>query len=155
MNLNKFNEWFTLLSNIGVLAGILFLAFEIQQNSNIARTSEYRENVEAIAEFRSMAISDPEFFRTMQAYARGTLDTRDEFEVRRYLYAVSNLFGTFDSAFQAWQNGMMDANGWERFRLGMCKNYDSLKLNNEGFVGLDLTPEFSDYMLSACTDESF
>jgi hypothetical protein len=37
MNLEKLNHWLTLLANIGVLAGIVFLAIEINQNTNIMK----------------------------------------------------------------------------------------------------------------------
>ena len=35
MNLDKFNKWLTLLTNLGVLAGIIFLGMELQQNSRM------------------------------------------------------------------------------------------------------------------------
>ena len=34
MNLEKLNQWLTLTANVGVLVGIIFLAIEIQQNTN-------------------------------------------------------------------------------------------------------------------------
>jgi hypothetical protein len=35
MDIDKINKWLTLFSNIGVLAGILFLGLEIEQNSEL------------------------------------------------------------------------------------------------------------------------
>ena len=35
MKLKEFNEWLTLTANIGVLAGIVFLALEVQQSNNL------------------------------------------------------------------------------------------------------------------------
>ena len=50
MKLEQFNTWLTLVANIGVIAGIVFLAFEVNQNTtaltiqaNAGRTSELRE----------------------------------------------------------------------------------------------------------------
>ena len=37
MDADKLNRWLTLGANLGVLAGILFLALEIQQNSELMR----------------------------------------------------------------------------------------------------------------------
>ncbi len=48
MNLEKLNPWLTLFSNIAVVAGIVFVAMEIQQNSEAIRISneaEQRHNV--------------------------------------------------------------------------------------------------------------
>jgi len=36
MNTDKLNKWLTLVANLGVIAGIIFLAFEIQQSNRIA-----------------------------------------------------------------------------------------------------------------------
>ncbi len=35
MNLDKINDWLTLAANIGVLAGILLVAYEIRQNQEL------------------------------------------------------------------------------------------------------------------------
>jgi len=39
MNLDKVNKWLTLVANIGVIAGIVFLAVEIRQNTETQRLS--------------------------------------------------------------------------------------------------------------------
>lgn len=36
MKIQKLNNWLTLLANVGVIAGIVFLGIEVQQSSNIA-----------------------------------------------------------------------------------------------------------------------
>ena len=35
MNLDKLNNWLTLAANIGVLAGILLVAYEVRQNQEL------------------------------------------------------------------------------------------------------------------------
>jgi len=35
MNLDNYNKWFTLVTNLGVLAGIIFLAIELRQNNEL------------------------------------------------------------------------------------------------------------------------
>lgn len=47
MNLDKANQWLTLLANIGVVIGIVFLAFEIRTNTStnrIAILQNYSDN---------------------------------------------------------------------------------------------------------------
>lgn len=39
MNMDQLNRWLALAGNVGVIAGILFLAFEIQQSNRIAIAS--------------------------------------------------------------------------------------------------------------------
>ena len=44
MNLDNLNKWLTLLANIGVVAGIVFLAIEVRQNQiSLDRNSELME----------------------------------------------------------------------------------------------------------------
>ena len=38
----KINRWFTLVGNLGVIAGIIFLAYEIQANTNAVRSATYQ-----------------------------------------------------------------------------------------------------------------
>ena len=44
MNLDNLNKWLTLIANVGVLAGIVFLAFEIQQN-RLSTEAQTRSNI--------------------------------------------------------------------------------------------------------------
>ncbi len=69
MNMGKMNSWLTLTANIGVLAGILFLAIELRQNSDIARADSYREIVQDIANWRSEINNNPELLDLWMSYA--------------------------------------------------------------------------------------
>jgi len=48
MNFENVNRWLTLLANLGVIAGIVFLAFELRQNNQllVAQSSYAQFNVE-------------------------------------------------------------------------------------------------------------
>jgi hypothetical protein len=35
MNLDNLNKWLTLLANLGVMAGVIFLAIEVRQNQGM------------------------------------------------------------------------------------------------------------------------
>ncbi|MCG8414160.1 MAG: hypothetical protein MI746_08060 [Pseudomonadales bacterium] len=43
MDLDKLNSWLSLLANIGVLLGIVFLVYEIQQNTNSMQSQTRNE----------------------------------------------------------------------------------------------------------------
>ena len=40
--MEKLNDWMTLIANVGVLAGIVFSAFEIQVNADAVRSATYQ-----------------------------------------------------------------------------------------------------------------
>lgn len=55
MNSDKLNHWLTLGANIGVLAGIVFLALEIRQNSDLARL-QFAEDRQALWQEGEIAV---------------------------------------------------------------------------------------------------
>lgn len=67
--MDRTNQWLTLVANLGVIAGLVFLGYEIRQNTNIAKASAYRENIQDIAEWRELFISDAEVARLYATYS--------------------------------------------------------------------------------------
>ena len=61
MDLEKLNTWLTLLANIGVLAGIIFLAIEIRQNSDAIRAQTRAQLAEEVTELFSVNMNDQEY----------------------------------------------------------------------------------------------
>ncbi len=49
ISMDRTNQWLSLVANVGVIASLLFLGYEIRQNTNIAKASAYRENIQDIA----------------------------------------------------------------------------------------------------------
>lgn len=61
MNLDLANKWLTLIANIGVLAGIVFLAFELQHNT-VATQLEVASNFQSsFSDIEMLIAGDPEF----------------------------------------------------------------------------------------------
>ncbi len=71
MKFGNSNRWLTLLANIGVVAGIVFLAFELQQNNKQLELQPYQSRVAANLEINS-ALTDPALSEIM---ALGNLDS--------------------------------------------------------------------------------
>lgn len=61
MNLEKLNSWLTFAANIGVIAGIVFLAIEIRQNSNAVRAQTRAQLAEGVTELFSANMNDKEY----------------------------------------------------------------------------------------------
>lgn len=95
MNLDNLNKWLSLVANIGVIGGIIFLAVEIGQNRESldqanklslidARTTE----VEQYNEFRSLLAQDKEL---SDIWVRGQNgETLDAAEAERFGYLCSS-----------------------------------------------------------------
>ena len=61
MDSDKLNKWLTLLANVGVIAGIIFLAIEIRQNSDAIRAQTRAQLAEEVTELFSVNMNDQEY----------------------------------------------------------------------------------------------
>ena len=60
MDIEKLNRWLMLAANIGVLSGILFLAYEIKQNTSQMRTESSYAITEIVNSQNANRYTDPE-----------------------------------------------------------------------------------------------
>jgi len=61
------NRWLMLLANIGVLIGIIVLAFEIRQNTIALRVGTYQARSDALHDL-SMRVAESDTLATIEAY---------------------------------------------------------------------------------------
>lgn len=65
MNLDSINKWLTLVANLGVLVGIIFLSMEINQSNRIAARDGRIESVNQEYDLQRSYIEIPEFSELM------------------------------------------------------------------------------------------
>ena len=87
MNLDSLNKWLTLLANIGVIAGIAFLAIEINQNNKQLEIQSY-QNWSNSAINLNMSLTDREL---SAIYASGVEDSRNLDEDSFISFAMWNM----------------------------------------------------------------
>ena len=59
MKLKKLNAWLTLVANFGVIAGLIFLGYEIRQNTTQLRAETWNSISEAISVQNAGVYNDP------------------------------------------------------------------------------------------------
>ena len=59
MNLDKLNQWLTLLANFGVIAGIVFLAIQVNQNNQMMKSQTRSEISRSISDMLLSQVSSP------------------------------------------------------------------------------------------------
>ncbi len=74
--LDRLNRWLTLIANVGVVAGIVFLGLEIQQNSDAIKAQIYQSRAEAVQEL-STTIMDSDHFAPLIAKIGSELPPAD------------------------------------------------------------------------------
>ena len=106
--MEKLNQWLTLLANLGVLAGIGFLAYEIRQNTE-AIHAQTSEAVLAATYTELQAVrDDPQLIQSIITQEK--LSEADQ--IRLYTWLVSALRVREFSWIQR-QNGVIDDAQWE------------------------------------------
>ena len=105
MKIADLNEWLSLLANVGVLIGIIFLIVELQQTNRIARVSaeyEIRNNFSALNELN---MSDPEYAEWIVGINQPdtVLDGTDEWRTRN---VIARLWNVMQAASVSYENGI-------------------------------------------------
>ena len=84
--MEKLNSWLALIANLGVIAGIVFLGFEIRQSSTSIETAAYQDLIGRIVEINMATATDEELTTVVRAAsAGGELSDSDGFRYRIYL----------------------------------------------------------------------
>lgn len=129
MDAERANQWLTLVANIGVVAGIVFLAIEIRQNTEsqdefirVARANAYQARAFAASSLWSNYASSPEVIDTIVTFDKGggwdspteALDTMsDQDRLRQYYIALSQV-AILDNNFYQYNEGYLDADRYQR-----------------------------------------
>jgi len=143
MNLDNLNRWLTLLANLGVLAGIVFLAFEIQQNNTIAKAQTRSE----ISRFQ---IENTRMFRepmVLQAQEKLATGQALSFQEERFLRNIMRQeLKAWENVFYQYRMGLFDEPELEAYRVtwrdraNECRNrffYETYRSNR-----MQLEPQF-------------
>ena len=108
MKFDNFNNLLNLLGNLGVIAGVVFLALEIQQSNRIALIEASNEVFANYASFNELFLVNPQLAEIIAGIRR--LDQPDEIEeaeldiLSAYLKRVFNGFYSTNISFQ---NGLL------------------------------------------------
>ena len=78
MNFDRTNKWLTLLANIGVLAGIVFLSLEINQSNRIAEQDARSHLTAEVVNIQQIILENQDVARLMSKLAVGVELTPQE-----------------------------------------------------------------------------
>lgn len=103
MKVTELNNWLTLLANLGVLAGIFFVAYEINQNSNMMAAQTRAQISESIVNLMEED-KDPNVVVALLKLGSGeNLNETDEY----YLLNRSRLYlRTWENSYYQYRKGL-------------------------------------------------
>jgi hypothetical protein len=148
MKLSKLNESLTLLANIGVIAGILFLAIEIRQNTQMMK-AQTRDGITdkqlAFYEFSAGSQDNAEIY-TKGTFAFEELEP-NSVEFNRYRAIALANYRIWENEWYQYQQGLFELEEFEP-RMNMLRNIDS----NSGYrnvwelVRMNFAPGFREFL---------
>ena len=111
MNLNKVNQWLTLLANIGVLAGIVFLAIEIRQSGDAVTTQMQDSIADGFIALNMATINDPQVGVTW-VIGLNEPDRLSDAEAIRFSMLMRALFNQFIRVHGLYRTGLLEESDW-------------------------------------------
>jgi hypothetical protein len=145
---DRINQWLTLIANLGVLAGIVFLAYEIQVNTNAVLSATYESydaGAGAHAAFQAEHAAD-----LAAIYKHTGLDQlNDEQQLIFFAFALMT-FANVESLYLHLRAGSLDADVVEAKLGDFARLLGRNELLNQAWYGgrLGMLPEFKDYVES-------
>ena len=95
MKLSTINEWLSLIANLGVIAGIIFLAFELQQNSRMMQAQTRNELARGVSDLLATWYANPEVVDAIVKSNRREELTDEE----RFIHVTRS-----EASFRYWEN---------------------------------------------------
>jgi hypothetical protein len=108
----KMNHWLTLIANLGVVAGIVFLALEVRQTGNVAEAAARQEVAAHDFLFLASVLDNSVLAEASAKQTSGTpLSPLDESQLvhRQHLN-----FRIFEHSFYQYEKGLLDEEEWTR-----------------------------------------
>ena len=146
MNLERINQLLTLLANIGVMVGIIFLIIELNQNTQALRVNAIQNSTEVARQMVQMLAQDADVVRITLAKDLDELSEVDRwraFWINRYF--VTGMMGLY----RQWTLGLLPDEEWANWTIIICRNTE-----NPNFYKLwnpsTLIPSFVEYVEKSC-----
>ena len=118
--MERLNQWMTLIANIGVLAGIVFLAYEIRVNTDAVRSSTYAAYVETADSWNDFYAGHAAEIAAIEDHIR--LDQLTGEQSRLYAALTNKTFNQMEATFLHHRSIPMDEDVFEA-RIARFKEY--------------------------------
>ena len=134
-----------IVSSIAVVLTLIFIVFEIRENSNLIRANTFDRSIESLIDWRMQILGNDDSLRVMAQH--WGFDDKDL--LRRQLLVVS-MWSIYEKTYYAHEYDHIGPEEWERFETRMC-NYvgTGIEFWKEKVSGF-LSEDFRNYVISTC-----
>jgi len=119
LDIDKFNKWLTLVANVAILGGLVFLALEIQQNTNAVRSAAVQEATSIAREHPLMYAQNPEVNRLAMA----DYESLSEEDQRRRFWLDVSFWHAMQGLYRQNELGTLPEQEWDVWVRIICANY--------------------------------
>lgn len=117
----KLSRWASIaeiVASVVVVISVVFLAMEIQENTNTLKRSSYDDIVESIIDWRQDIVTSPDLAEAMVKVRNGVPLT--EVEESRLRLSTISIYQHYERAFWAKEYDQMGQSEWRRFDRSIC-----------------------------------
>lgn len=143
--LNKWAHLAEIVSGIAVVGTLIFLIFEIRENSDLIRANTFEHSIESLIDWRMQIVSNEQSLQTMADY----WDSESPELLRRQLIVV-NMWSIYEKTYYSQKYGLIGPAEWGRFERVICKYTKSTPDFWKENVAKFLTEDFRDFVISTC-----
>lgn len=138
-----------IIAGVAVVVTLVFLIFEIRENSDLVRADSFNRGIESLIEWRTAIASDEASLKVMaEHWGFDDIDL-----LRRQMHLV-NLWSIYEKTYYSQQYGLVGQAEWERFQTRICGYREADVTYWDERIAQFLTAEFRDYVIASCAAES-
>ena len=121
MKVRNLSSLMELLGGIAVLIGLIFVGFELQQNTEAVQAATLQALTDESQEYLLLLAEDEDLNRIWrQAISEGP-DSLDEADASRLVFLYRAQWIRMQNAFLQWQRGTLDDEDWAFYRGIICR----------------------------------
>ena len=157
MQTYKVNQWLTLIANFGVVAGLVFLAIEVRQNTTALQAAAIQESTNVAREQILTLATNGELNRLSMA----DFDELDAEDQQRIFWLDRSFWLGMQGQYRQWQLGVLPDQDWSVWHRIICANYADYRpgrMQASGGIRLwagnraTLLSEFTNFVEANCQD---
>ena len=152
----KLSYWASIaeiISSIGVVITLVFLALGIRENTEVTRAEAYDRNIDSLVQLRIDIARSPELLAAWNSWGRNEpLEELSYDEQRRLQLLLNAYWGIYEKSYYAHEYGTLGPAEWSRFEnmfRGFCEREERLE-TWKALVSSQLTDQFVAYVDSMC-----
>jgi len=114
MDTEKANQWLMLVANLGVLAGLVFVAIELNQNTKATVASASEQITNQSLDYFALGMDNQVI--ALARYKRSIGDELSGFEQNQLWWHQYYNFRGFENVYLQYQRGYLEQSEWDRYQ---------------------------------------